>query len=302
MYRQVQNQTTDLEMQSVDFASINISTFYADLLNEQALEFFHAHKDTIELYYVLEDSLDMHLLDEHFPPQKLNSHDFILINSGVGHNVNYSPNHLKKYFVFNFSVSKAKKPEKSQTFQKKDELSFYYYAMQVLSKSPFLFLHDKNGEIAFVIEAIITCSTLRQRHWKLLRRTLYSQLIILLLNHCKNIPTEEPSSEKNIAIAVTQYLHANYQNPNLDMKTLSKKFNFSTRQLMRVFEDYFASTPSKTLTFYRISYAKNYLINTDWTVEAIAEAVGFSSAASLSRCFKKIENITISEFKERNKP
>lgn len=54
-------------MQSITFDNLEISTFYVDLLDDQALEFFHAHKDTIELYYVLDNSLEMHLLDENFP-------------------------------------------------------------------------------------------------------------------------------------------------------------------------------------------------------------------------------------------
>ena len=167
----------------------------------------------------------------------------------------------------------------------KTELSFYSHA----------------NALADVIDQIIRCALQRGRYWKLLRRTLYAQLIVLALGACKAFPSQETSEEQNIAIAVTQYLHANYQNPQLTLETLSREFNFSPRQLIRVFEHYFSRTPSKTLTFYRINYAKNYLINTDWTTSAIAEAVGFSSAASLSRCFKKFENMTISEFREQNR-
>lgn len=285
MYRQISNQATDVELQTVDFGSLSISTCYVDLLDEQSLEFFHAHQDSIELYYALSDNLEMHLLDERIPVQPIGLHDFVLINSGVGHNVDYTPNRPKKYFVVTFSVTKSGTQAPGQPAPSKTELSFYSHA----------------NALADVIDQIIRCALQRGRYWKLLRRTLYAQLIVLALGACKAFPSQETSEEQNIAIAVTQYLHANYQNPQLTLETLSREFNFSPRQLIRVFEHYFSRTPSKTLTFYRINYAKNYLINTDWTTFAIAEAVGFSSAASLSRCFKEFENMTISEFREQNR-
>lgn len=285
MYRQISNQATDVELQTVDFGSLSISTCYVDLLDEQSLEFFHAHQDSIELYYALSDNLEMHLLDERIPVQPIGLHDFVLINSGVGHNVDYTPNRPKKYFVVTFSVTKSGTQAPGQPAPSKTELSFYSHA----------------NALADVIDQIIRCALQRGRYWKLLRRTLYAQLIVLALGACKAFPSQETSEEQNIAIAVTQYLHANYQNPQLTLETLSREFNFSPRQLIRVFEHYFSRTPSKTLTFYRINYAKNYLINTDWTTSAIAEAVGFSSAASLSRCFKEFENMTISEFREQNR-
>lgn len=285
MYRQISNQATDVELQTVDFGSLSISTCYVDLLDEQSLEFFHAHQDSIELYYALSDNLEMHLLDERIPVQPIGLHDFVLINSGVGHNVDYTPNRPKKYFVVTFSVTKSGTQAPGQPAPSKTELSFYSHA----------------NALADVIDQIIRCALQRGRYWKLLRRTLYAQLIVLALGACKAFPSQETSEEQNIAIAVTQYLHANYQNPQLTLEALSREFNFSPRQLIRVFEHYFSRTPSKTLTFYRINYAKNYLINTDWTTSAIAEAVGFSSAASLSRCFKEFENMTISEFREQNR-
>lgn len=301
MYRQISNQATDVELQTVDFGSLSISTCYVDLLNEQSLEFFHAHQDSIELYYALSDNLEMHLLDERIPVQPIGLHDFVLINSGVGHNVDYTPNRPKKYFVVTFSVTKSGTQAPGQPAPSKTELSFYSHAMRILNQNPYLILHDHDNALADVIDQIIRCAVQRGRYWKLLRRTLYAQLIVLALGACKALPSQETSEEQNIAIAVTQYLHANYQNPQLTLETLSREFNFSPRQLIRVFEHYFSRTPSKTLTFYRINYAKNYLINTDWTTAAIAEAVGFSSAASLSRCFKEFENMTISEFREQNR-
>lgn len=185
----------------------------------------------------------------------------------------------------------------------KNEFLLSQYLALYHSDRPFFLLHDANGSIASIIESIILCSTSRPYNWRLIRRALYSQLIITLLNFYPNTlrPEKELLSEKNIAIAVTQYLHANYQNSQLDLASLSKEFNFSTKHLVRMFENYFSKTPSKTLTFYRINYAKNYLLNTDWSIDEIADAVGFSSAASLSRCFKEIENITIKEFKDLNK-
>lgn len=158
MYRQISNQATDVELQTVDFGSLSISTCYVDLLDEQSLEFFHAHQDSIELYYALSDNLEMHLLDERIPVQPIGLHDFVLINSGVGHNVDYTPNRPKKYFVVTFSVTKSGTQAPGQPAPSKTELFFYSHA----------------NALADVIDQIIRCALQRGRYWKLLRRTLYA--------------------------------------------------------------------------------------------------------------------------------
>lgn len=112
------------------------------------------------------------------------------------------------------------------------------------------------------------------------------------------ISTGGNDDNPNLPIAFTKYLHMNYTNPDLSLQDMASHFYMSIRHISRLFKEYFGSSPSKTLTWYRINYAKNYLLETDYSLSTIAEKVGLSSASTLSRLFKELEGITISEYRQ----
>ena len=113
------------------------------------------------------------------------------------------------------------------------------------------------------------------------------------------IQTETAEYIRNLPIEFTKFLHANYHNPNLSLQDVADYFYMSPRHVNRLFRDFFGSSLSRTLTRYRINYAKDYLIDTDFPVDEIAEKIGFASASTLSRLFKEAEGITISEYRYR---
>ena len=72
--------------------------------------------------------------------------------------------------------------------------------------------------------------------------------------------------------------------------------------MTRIFSDYFGISFRRTLSIYRLNYAKNYLIFTDKPVEEIAELVGISAPQTLYRLFKENEGMTISEYRRYHRP
>ena len=57
---------------------------------------------------------------------------------------------------------------------------------------------------------------------------------------------------------------------------------------------------TKVLNCERIDYAKSYLLQSDMTIEKIAEAIGFNSASYFSNVFKQIEGVSPKFFRSRN--
>ena len=147
MYHQTPNNATDIELQSVDLGELSVSISHVDLLDEQALEFFHAHKNSIELYYVLEHSLSLQMINEELSPYTLNPQEFILFHPGVGHNVIYTPNQPKKYFLFNFSLSKMEQTSSTTSPQRKIETSLYADTIKAFRDRPYIHLRDDDGRI-----------------------------------------------------------------------------------------------------------------------------------------------------------
>ena len=91
-------------------------------------------------------------------------------------------------------------------------------------------------------------------------------------------------------------MHANYHK-NISVQDIADTFYISPRHVNRMFEDYFGQSFKRTLNIYRLNYAKNYLLDTDYSTEKIAALVGLSSPKMLYQLFREIEGMTLGEFR-----
>ncbi len=80
-------------------------------------------------------------------------------------------------------------------------------------------------------------------------------------------------------------------------RTAAELLHISTRQLSRIVKKRFGTTFTRVIIGKRLETAEKLLMETERTVEAIADAVGFSSAASLHREFKAKYNMTPIEYR-----
>lgn len=62
------------------------------------------------------------------------------------------------------------------------------------------------------------------------------------------------------------------------------------------FEGFFGQSFKKTLNIYRLNYAKNYLYDTDYSIEKVSQLVGLASPKVLYQLFKDVEGMTVAEF------
>ena len=79
---------------------------------------------------------------------------------------------------------------------------------------------------------------------------------------------------------------------NLKETDLAEKFSVSVSTLQRVFKNTYGKTISEYKNELRISKAKKLLITGNYTMEEIAETLGFCDSAYFSRCFKKAEGLS----------
>lgn len=81
------------------------------------------------------------------------------------------------------------------------------------------------------------------------------------------------------------YIGSHYDT-NLTTDSISRLFLISKTQLYYIFKEISGMTVSDYITEYRITKAKNFLINTDYSVEMVSQAVGYTNISSFSRVFK----------------
>lgn len=84
---------------------------------------------------------------------------------------------------------------------------------------------------------------------------------------------------------ICEYIGNHYNTP-LTTEEIARHFLISKTQLYYIFKEVSGITVSEYITQYRITKAKDLLINTDYSIEMISEAVGYMNISSFSRLFK----------------
>lgn len=87
----------------------------------------------------------------------------------------------------------------------------------------------------------------------------------------------------------------------ISIKELTPDLGLSDVQFSRRFYKAVGVTPMDYLTSLRMRKARKYLLETDKTMEDIAESVGYQNGFYFSRIFKKKVGITPSEFRKRHR-
>lgn len=91
--------------------------------------------------------------------------------------------------------------------------------------------------------------------------------------------------------AVRNYLQSHYSQP-VTLETLSQQFNISKFHLQRSFRRYTGLSPSEYQQKIRLTKAKELLRTTTFSINLIADSVGFESASAFISAFKKQEGTT----------
>ena len=78
-----------------------------------------------------------------------------------------------------------------------------------------------------------------------------------------------------------------YNDSSLSTESMAQKLNLGGAQLTRKIKALTHFTPVEILRNYRLEQAKNLLLSTDKSINEITFAVGFSSAAYLTKCFRE---------------
>lgn len=290
LYAQGQSPLYDIDQTNIPMNSGELTVKYVEMAEEGHMEFPHSHTDH-EIYYCVSGRMKIKLdgMVHH-----LSAGQFALLAPGVLHDIRYDPVEPKKYFIFVFHIAPGKQAGP-------DSEHIFFNAFEELFAHNSVFVGVDRHQVDEVIERIYRERGRGDYGCKELLRNYYLELIILTL---RNLIPEDgrqgfDSTNINLAMQITKYLHENYSK-SINLQEVADALYVTPRHINRVYHEYFGSSFKKTLQNFRVNYAKNYLCDTDYSIEKVAELVGFSSTYTFTQLFKKLEGISATEYRARH--
>ena len=81
---------------------------------------------------------------------------------------------------------------------------------------------------------------------------------------------------------------------------LAKKAGLSLAGFNRLFRRYFGTSPARYVTETRVREAARLLLQSNETIDSIADKTGFPNRAYFSRIFKTVTDLPPAEFRRRH--
>lgn len=103
--------------------------------------------------------------------------------------------------------------------------------------------------------------------------------------------------QQTIVNTALKYIDKHYKD-ELSVDIICQKVNFSKFYFCKIFKEHTGKTLYQYLTEYRINKSKEYLTYSKLSIHSIATKVGFKNPLTYSRCFKKLTDMTPSEYRE----
>jgi len=129
----------------------------------------------------------------------------------------------------------------------------------------------------------------------------YSRVELLASKVCSLYAREHEQAANRLQGDVLRYIDEHYSDINLSVESLCTIFGKSRTYLFSLFKEDTGFGLMYHIAKVRIENAKRLLKDSDLTIQEVAFQVGFNSAMSFARAFKKYENMAPSRYREFNR-
>jgi len=120
-------------------------------------------------------------------------------------------------------------------------------------------------------------------------------IIAKYLDNCKTV-TVKKNAENPEFISVINYMKENISG-SITVEKLAEFTHLHPNYFIRLFKQYFGSSPIKFFNNMKINAAKEYLQTGNYSIEEISKILGFCDLYSFSKFFKKNVGISPTRFK-----
>ncbi|BDZ32022.1 AraC family transcriptional regulator [Lactiplantibacillus sp. WILCCON 0030] len=257
----------------------------------------HKH-DFIEMTYVYQGTYQQTVNDKQIT---MNAGDLFILDTFVVHSMKKIPDDCiavnlmmrKSYFLDNLLSELA------------DNNVMSAFITSALYKSNltgnYLMFHNKsNKKVRDYIENIVLELNYKQIGWK----EAVNSLIILLFteiirqNTTLNYEQDKLQTQNSISIIdVLNYISVNFN--DLSLTTCAQHFGIHPNYLTRFLKKYTKKNYTQIIQQFRLEKVMHLLLNTDLSINHIAEQSGFSNPNHFYKLFKKKYQCTPKEYRQR---
>lgn len=117
----------------------------------------------------------------------------------------------------------------------------------------------------------------------------------------ENFQDSRENDNSHISERIKDYICENFSNINLDISLIADEFQLSTSYVSRIFKQSTGHTILEYISYCRIAEAKQLLCETNLSIRAISEKVGYSSTRTFTRTMQRLEEISPSEYRSFHK-
>ena len=149
-----------------------------------------------------------------------------------------------------------------------------------------MFLTEEKNSVYDMVDNATSCPAL---HKMLLERTEE----FFELSDCHK-------EDNSIVFAIEEFVHMNYQNESLSVKSISEYVNRSTSYVCTLFRSETGMTLNRFITKYRLDVARDMLMDPRYKVTEIANRCGYNDVNYFGKIFKKYLGCSPSEYRGRN--
>lgn len=142
----------------------------------------------------------------------------------------------------------------------------------------------------------------KPKYYEISCHSIFSSFLIYLIRNINSdFKVRENTQEASIeCVNVKEYIDYHY-NEDITLDTLASLTYINKYHLAHSFKKYVGISPINYLIKQRIEKSKFLLNNTNYTVDKIAEIIGFNSSSYFSQAFKKQVGASPKEYKITNK-
>ncbi|WP_163538203.1 helix-turn-helix domain-containing protein [Gracilibacillus sp. YIM 98692] len=119
--------------------------------------------------------------------------------------------------------------------------------------------------------------------------------------YCKVIRNERQHTNHYTVKSINKFLENHYSNADLNLYAIAEHFGRPEKYISQIFKEETGEYITEYLEKIRINKAMYLLANTQKKIVEISELVGYNSAHSFRRAFKRINNITPNQYRNTMK-
>ncbi len=161
-------------------------------------------------------------------------------------------------------------------------------------------LHNRS-EAERYIHSLIT-DHLEQRHPILrVQGDFFRILSYFHMDQSTHQMNSNPRSPKHYVDLFIAHVRTSYGNPELTVNSIARQIGIHPTYLTQLTGAELQQTSLQYLTSYRMLRGKFLLENTDYTVEKVAHAVGYTNPLSFARAFKRLFGVTPGFYSKRHR-